>query len=409
MTSDAPLVPDVGVVALVPDTWGGPWQPRHHILIRLAKVFPVVWVNPAPYWRSLLPGAPADDWGFDFDGATPPGFRIYTPEAWLPEVFRPPAVARWMRRERLRRARRLLQRQGCRKTILYLWRPEYARALDLVEHDLSCYHIDDEYTFSPVEQPLSTLEAALIQRVDQVFIHSQGLLDKKGHLNPHTRYVPNGVDYRSYSTPHPEPDDLAKIARPRIGYVGLIKPQLDLGLIEVLAGRHPTWSFVLVGPAPDKEPLVTRVRTLGAMPNVHLLGPKPVSALPAYAQHLDVCLLCYAMDDYTKYIYPMKLHEYLATGRPVVGAPIRSLQAFDDVVMLARTPAEWSAAIAAALDPEARSPSRVAARRAVAQEHDWERIVREISGTMAERLGASYWERLERARPAGSPSIAFRQ
>ncbi|HEX6030479.1 MAG TPA: glycosyltransferase, partial [Tepidiformaceae bacterium] len=355
------------------------------------------------------PGAPADDWGFDFDGATPPGFRIYTPEAWLPEVFRPPAVARWMRRERLRRARRLLQRQGCRKTILYLWRPEYARALDLVEHDLSCYHIDDEYTFSPVEQPLSTLEAALIQRVDQVFIHSQGLLDKKGHLNPHTRYVPNGVDYRSYSTPHPEPDDLAKIARPRIGYVGLIKPQLDLGLIEVLAGRHPTWSFVLVGPPPDKEPLVTRVRTLGAMPNVHLLGPKPVSALPAYAQHLDVCLLCYAMDDYTKYIYPMKLHEYLATGRPVVGAPIRSLQAFDDVVTLARTPAEWSAAIAAALDPEARSPSRVAARRAVAQEHDWERIVREISGTMAERLGASYWERLERARPAGSPSIAFRQ
>lgn len=409
MTSDAPLVPDVGVVALVPDTWGGPWQPRHHILIRLAKVFPVVWVNPAPYWRSLLPGAPADDWGFDFDGATPPGFRIYTPEAWLPEVFRPPAVARWMRRERLRRARRLLQRQGCRKTILYLWRPEYARALDLVEHDLSCYHIDDEYTFSPVEQPLSTLEAALIQRVDQVFIHSQGLLDKKGHLNPHTRYVPNGVDYRSYSTPHPEPDDLAKIARPRIGYVGLIKPQLDLGLIEVLAGRHPTWSFVLVGPAPDKEPLVTRVRTLGAMPNVHLLGPKPVSALPAYAQHLDVCLLCYAMDDYTKYIYPMKLHEYLATGRPVVGAPIRSLQAFDDVVMLARTPVEWSAAIAAALEHEARSPSRVAARRAVAQEHDWERIVREISGTMAERLGASYWERLERARPAGSPSIAFRQ
>lgn len=409
MTSDAPLVPDVGVVALVPDTWGGPWQPRHHILIRLAKVFPVVWVNPAPYWRSLLPGAPADDWGFDFDGATPPGFRIYTPEAWLPEVFRPPTVARWMRRERLRRARRLLQRQGCRKTILYLWRPEYARALDLVEHDLSCYHIDDEYTFSPVEQPLSTLEAALIQRVDQVFIHSQGLLDKKGHLNPHTRYVPNGVDYRSYSTPHPEPDDLAKIARPRIGYVGLIKPQLDLGLIEVLAGRHPTWSFVLVGPPPDKEPLVTRVRTLGAMPNVHLLGPKPVSALPAYAQHLDVCLLCYAMDDYTKYIYPMKLHEYLATGRPVVGAPIRSLQAFDDVVTLARTPAEWSAAIAAALEHEARSPSRVAARRAVAQEHDWERIVREISGTMAERLGASYWERLERARPAGSPSIAFRQ
>jgi glycosyltransferase involved in cell wall biosynthesis len=145
------------------------------------------------------------------------------------------------------------------------------------------------------------------------------------------------------------------------------------------------------------------------MPNVHLLGPKPVSALPAYVQHLDVCLLCYGMDDYTKYIYPMKLHEYLATGRPVVGMPIRSLQRFDDVIALARTPAEWSAAIAAALEPEARSPGRIAARRAVAQEHDWEHIVREISCTMADRLGPSYRERLERARPPGPPKTAFRQ
>ena len=120
MVRDAPLLPDVGVLAVVPDTWGGPWQPRHHIVTRLARMFRVVWVNPAPYWRSLLPGAPSDDWAFDFNGATPRGFRMYTPAMWLPEVFRPLPVARWMRRERLRRARRMLDRQGCRTTILYL-------------------------------------------------------------------------------------------------------------------------------------------------------------------------------------------------------------------------------------------------------------------------------------------------
>ena len=409
MPGDTPLMPDVGVLALVPDTWGGPWQPRHHVLTRLASMFHVVWVNPAPYWRSLLPGTPSDDWAFDFDGTKPRGFRTYTPAVWLPEVFRPPSVARWMRRERLRRARKMLQRQGCRKTILYLWRPEHARALDLVEHDLCCYHIDDEYTFSPIEQPISASEAVLIRRVDQVFIHSQGLLDKKGHLNPHTRLIPNGVDYAAYTAPISEPADLARIRGPRIGYVGLIKPQLDLGVVRELASRHSEWSFVLVGPAPDKEPLASRVHELGALPNVHLLGPKAVGALPAYVQHLDVCLLCYAMDDYTKYIYPMKLHEYLATGRPVVGAPIRSLLGFEDVVTLARTPAEWSAAIAAALEPEALTPARVAARRAVAQEHDWDRIVREIGCTMAERLGPSYRERLESARPPAPPSTALRQ
>jgi len=409
VSSESPLIPEVGVLALVPDTWGGPWQPRHHVLTRLAQTFPVVWVNPAPYWRSLLPGAVADDWAFDFDGSTPPGFRIYTPEAWLPEVYRPPVVGRWMRRERLRRARRVLARQGCEKTILYVWRPEHAGALDLVEHDLSCYHIDDEYTFSPVEQPQSAAEAALIGRVDQVFIHSRGLLEKKGTLNPHTRFIPNGVDYPGYTLFHPIPPDLAAVPQPRIGYVGLIKPQLDLALLHALARQHPGWSFVLVGPVPDREPLASRVRQLAQLPNVHLLGAKPVSALPAYVQHLDVCLLCYAMDDYTKYIYPMKLHEYLATGRPVIGTPIRSLQAFDDVVCLARTPAEWSTAIARALEPGALSPAAVRARRTVAREHDWDRIVSEIATTMAERLGPAYRDRWELVRPPHPPSTAFRQ
>jgi glycosyltransferase involved in cell wall biosynthesis len=194
-----------------------------------------------------------------------------------------------------------------------------------------------------------------------------------------------------------------------VGYVGLIKSQLDLPLLQGLARRHPGWSFVLVGPLPDKEPLAGRVRQLSQLPNVHLLGPKSVSALPAYAQHLDVCLLCYAMDDYTKYIYPMKLHEYLATGRPVVGTPIRSLQGFDDVITLARTPAEWSNAIAKALEPRAQAPALVGARRAVAQEHDWDRIVREIACTMAKRLGPAYRERLEVVRPPHVPSTAFRQ
>ncbi len=314
-----------------------------------------------------------------------------------------------MRRERLRRALRLLARQGCKKTVLYLWRPEHARALDLVGHDLSCYHIDDEYTFSPVEQPQSAAEAALIRRVDQVFIHSPGLLDKKGHLNLHTGFVPNGVDYRAYTTPRPEPPDLAAIPHPRVGYVGLIKPQLDVPLLHRLAGEHRGWSFVLVGPLPDKEPLASQVREIGRLPNVHLLGPKPVSALPAYVQHLDVCLLCYVVDDYTKYIYPMKLHEYLATGRPVVGSRIRSLQEFAEVVSLARTPAEWSGAIASALEPAAQAPARVEARRAVAQAHDWDRIATEIAGTIAERLGPAYRERLELVRPPHVPSTAFRQ
>ncbi|MCI0591185.1 MAG: hypothetical protein L0Y67_06235 [Gammaproteobacteria bacterium] len=42
------------------------------------------------------------------------------------------------------------------------------------------------------------------------------------------------------------------------------------------------------------------------------------------------------------YIYPLKLHEYLAAGRPVVSASIQTLLDFKHVVSLAGSVDEWN-------------------------------------------------------------------
>jgi glycosyltransferase involved in cell wall biosynthesis len=286
----------------------------------------------------------------------------------------------------LRQARHILLTRGCSKILLYLWRPSYEPAIDLIDHDLSCYHIDDEYTFAEVEKPIEEREARLISRADQVFIHSPALLEKKGKLNPQTVFVPNGVDYQAYATPHREPVDLRPIPHPRIGYVGIIKKQLDLALLLTLAQRHRQWSFVLVGPQGNLGAQATLIQELSSMPNVYFLGGKPVDALPAYTQHLDVCLLCYRVNDYAKFIYPLKLHEYLASGRPVVSSPIPSLQEFAHLIRLARTADEWSQALTDALASVAYSPTQVEARRSVACQHDWNRLVGRIAHTLNARL-----------------------
>jgi colanic acid/amylovoran biosynthesis glycosyltransferase len=396
-----PLLPDVGVIALVPDHWNDLWQPRHQVLCRLANYFHVVWVDPPQEWREAI-----TPWRSSTRAKSQAsnGFIVYIPPLWLPNLYRPQWLARLSLRQRLKRARSALLARGCKRIILYLWRPDFAPALNCVPFDVSCYHIDDEYSFSTDDQPIDNIEKKLIGEVHQVFIHSPGLLEKKGNINRNTAYVPNGADYQAFASPLPEPTDLAAIPHPRIGYTGFLKRMLDWPLVMTLSAEHPEWSFVFVGPAHAHPEVTEAMGKLSGRRNVHFLGSKLTPELASYPQHFDVCIMPYRSDDYTKYINPLKLHEYLASGRPVVGTRIRSLQEFSDVVSLVDTPHDWSAAISDALSPTASTAERRAARQAVAQRYDWRRLVAQIAYFMAERLGREYAQRFsELAGPEFTP------
>jgi len=87
---------------------------------------------------------------------------------------------------------------------------------------------------------------------------------------------------------------------------------------------------------------------LRGCPNAYFLGGKPVGELVKYPQHFDVCIMPYRNNEYTRYIYPLKLHEYLAGGRPVIGTRIPPLEEFSSIVSLAGIAEEWSSAVEAA-------------------------------------------------------------
>jgi UDP-galactopyranose mutase len=387
------LLPEVGVIGLVPDAFNAVWQPRQQVLLRLARYFQVVWVNPAQSWRWWERPVVNDPAVAPVEDAN--RFTVYTP--WLPLLYRPPRLARAMERARLNHARAILARRGCTAIVLSLWRPQFAEVLEILRFDQSCYHIDDEYSFAEEAVPLGDHERRLIGAVDQVFVTSRGLLAGKGGINPHTDFVPNGVDFAAYAAPWPEPPDLAAIPRPRIGYTGVVKPQLDWPLLEALAAMKSDWSFVFVGPIQREARTVDAVARLGRRANVHFLGLRSLEALAAYPQHFDVCIMPYRLNHYTDQIYPLKLHEYLAGGRPTVGTPINTLTAFPEVVRLAHGPREWVRAIAEALEPAANTEERRTARQRVARDHDWDGLVQQIARTIAERLGPAWAARLDEA------------
>lgn len=396
MQTAHPVAPEIGVISLVPEFyWDSRWMSRHQILTRLARYFWVVWVSRARGWREILKGegppkekAPLPE--------SLPSFFVYDPEFWLPQLYRPQWLADFTLRTRLHRAEKILRRQGAKKIVLHVWRPDYRRALDCRPWDVSCYHVVDEYTFSEVDLPTPPDEQHLLAKSDEVFITTKRLWEKKKSASPHVTLVPSGVDFLAFATPRAEPADLASIPRPRIGYAGYLKKTLDWDLLRNLISHHPEWQFVFIGPVKythelDLNPIISE---LSARPNVHFLGARPSQELPAYVQHFDVGLLPYKLTDYANYGDPLKLYEYLAAGIPSVGCTMPTLLEFTSVVSLAGSSEQWSTAIAGSLSAEARTPERRAARQRVARQYDWGLLTARIAHRIAIHFGTDCEQRV---------------
>jgi glycosyltransferase involved in cell wall biosynthesis len=375
---------DVGILAITLDGWSERYTSRHQVLLRLDRYFQVSWVQPPHEWRDTWRA-----WRERRVATTPPPPIVRPAELWLPRFYSPSWLARATMRARIARARDALASRGCRRFVTYIWNPAMAAELHAVPYDLSLYHIIDEYSYAESERPIDEVESKLIAAVDQVIIHSPALMEKKGRINPHTVWIPNGVDFRAFSTPVPEPADLAAIPRPRIGYCGAIKKQIDWALLDRLSTRHPEWSWVFIGQRRHEDEIAARLNAMDAKANVHFLGEKTSHDLARYPQHFDVCTMPYVDNAYTRYIYPLKLHEYLAAGRPTVATPIKTLEGFTHVVSLAATEDEWSAALSRALEQEARSPEAVHARQAVASQYDWDALVERIANVIDSGLTRS--------------------
>jgi glycosyltransferase involved in cell wall biosynthesis len=156
--------------------------------------------------------------------------------------------------------------------------------------------------------------------------------------------------------------------------LGVIDFRLDADLIEYLAVHRPDWSFALVGLVKGDAPLAR----LRALPNVHILGFKPMEDLPGYLKGMDVCLIPYALNEYTHHVFPLKLYDYMAAGRPIVASDMAELRHEDgNGFVIARTGDEFLGQIERAVAED--GLDRVAARQELARLHTWDHRVEQIS------------------------------
>jgi hypothetical protein len=94
--------------------------------------------------------------------------------------------------------------------------------------------------------------------------------------------------------------------------------------------------------------------------------------LPRYVESLDAGLMPYDCSGKKNlYCSPLKLYDYFMRGMPVVSTPILEISELKDLVYVASTAEELSAAVSRALEEPADSPKR-AVRVEVARAHSTE-------------------------------------
>jgi glycosyltransferase involved in cell wall biosynthesis len=130
--------------------------------------------------------------------------------------------------------------------------------------------------------------------------------------------VPNGVDSEHFQRPQPRPLDLPPA--PTAVYLGTLHDsRLDVDLVIELAQSLREVAVVLVGP--DALPPATR-RRLHAEPNIHALGSRRYTDVPAYLQHADVVIMPHLVTPFTDSLDPIKAYECLAVNTPTVATPV---------------------------------------------------------------------------------------
>jgi hypothetical protein len=211
--------------------------------------------------------------------------------------------------------------------------------------------MDELANFKGAPPELRQREAELFRRAGVVFTGGQRLYEAKAERHPNVHPFASSVEVGHFAQARgglQDPADQAGLARPRLGFYGVIDERFDTTLIAELARRRPEWQFVLIGPVVKIDPA-----ELPRAANIHYLGMKSYTELPAYLAHWDVALLPFARNAATEFISPTKTPEYLAAGAPVVSTGIHDVvRPYGELqlVRIADTPDAFEAACQAALD-----------------------------------------------------------
>jgi len=259
--------------------------------------------------------------------------------------------------------------------ILWINDPYKYLMIKLLKPKISVYDCPDEMLFSgngKRKRVYGQLKKEILEQSTISFCTSKVLLEEGKMHAKNCFYVPNGVDIGSFLREKCRtPKMLAKLQGTILGVVGTFDERIDVELMSFVLENIRDATFVFVGP------IGINMRDLENHPRVFLAGKRRYEEIPAFIEAFDVALIPYRLNEVTRAVYPVKLHEYLILGKPVVATSLPELEQFSDMIWVAKTKEEFLHHIRAALNE---SDEGIRNKRIdIAKANSWDERINQIT------------------------------
>lgn len=207
----------------------------------------------------------------------------------------------------------------------------------LGERRVVYYCVDNFAEWPGIEKQLvHDMDEALIAKADRFVATSGKLYDRIREKGKNVALITHGVEVDHFRyLPDEEHDLLAGIPKPRVGYFGLFDERCDQKLIFDIACGMPDISFVITGE------VVTEIGSLLKIPNVYFTGAVTYKELPSIVTGWDVCMLPYKKNSLTECINPLKIKEYMITGKPICATNLPEVARIDGQIFQSSKSFDW--------------------------------------------------------------------
>ena len=241
-----------------------------------------------------------------------------------------------------------------------------------INPELKIYQSVDEIRGEPyIARHGVYLENEIVRKYNFTITTSKELARLKSSVSKYVYYLPNAADInifkKALDPDIKKPKEIENVNRKIIGYTGNIGLRIDYELLKKTAQTHKDKVLLMVGP---KDKLNFTDNGLDKLENVIFTGSKNILELPSYLKYIDCAIIPFEKTELTKSIYPLKINEYLAAGKPVVMTDFSDLSEFSNVAYISGTQEEFLSDIQSAIDTD--SSDKVSQRVKTAEGNTWE-------------------------------------